>query len=263
MEPTVEGRLNWRFTTRSSEIFTKVFAHNVREQSDINVISPPMVPPHVWPQDPEEIVKRKSRIISAIGSRESTLEFHKRRTEILDQIQSDKSDQIDVYGKGRNFIDKKSIGLNPYRYSIAIENSISRNYWTEKLSDCFVSMTVPIYLGAPNILEFFPKESMIIVNEIDLSENLDDLLDRLSEEDYRSRVPFLLESRKLVLQQYNFGVRVGQLLRETLANCKGEKSFSRVWTIDSVVYLFVRMLLAVKKTLKAWTKSAKNRKVSL
>ena len=44
---------------------------------------------------------------------------------------------------------------------IAVENSIARNYLSEKLIDCFLSRTVPICRGAPNIGEWFGPEGII------------------------------------------------------------------------------------------------------
>ena len=40
-------------------------------------------------------------------------------------------------------------------YSIAIESSQEINYFTEKLIDCLITKTIPVYWGCPNISEFF------------------------------------------------------------------------------------------------------------
>jgi hypothetical protein len=48
-------------------------------------------------------------------------------------------------------------------FSIVCENSSIPNYFTEKLIDCFLCRTVPIYFGAPNIGEFFDTRGMIII----------------------------------------------------------------------------------------------------
>lgn len=40
-------------------------------------------------------------------------------------------------------------------YSIAIESSSEPNYFTEKLIDCLITKTIPIYWGCPNISEYF------------------------------------------------------------------------------------------------------------
>jgi hypothetical protein len=46
--------------------------------------------------------------------------------------------------------------LRRYRFNLAFENSIDRDYVTEKWFDCFIAGCVPVYLGAPNIGDYAP-----------------------------------------------------------------------------------------------------------
>lgn len=48
-----------------------------------------------------------------------------------------------------------------YKFSIAIENSGSRGYTTEKIMESFASETVPIYWGNPDIAKEFNPDSFI------------------------------------------------------------------------------------------------------
>ena len=59
-----------------------------------------------------------------------------------------KRDEIDIYGFGHKPIRDKSEALDKYKFSIVIENDSSPHYWTEKLSDCLIAKTIPIYSGA-------------------------------------------------------------------------------------------------------------------
>ena len=52
-------------------------------------------------------------------------------------------------------------------FHIAIENSYNRNFFTEKIVDCFLTKTVPIYIGAENIGDFFNKDGIISLKTID------------------------------------------------------------------------------------------------
>jgi hypothetical protein len=49
--------------------------------------------------------------------------------------------------------------LKKYHFCLAIENSLQPDYVTEKWFDCFAAGCVPVYLGAPNILDFAPSPS--------------------------------------------------------------------------------------------------------
>lgn len=53
------------------------------------------------------------------------------------------------------------------QYHIAIENVSENNWFTEKLIDCFQTMTVPIYIGCPNISDFFNPNGVIHVSNLD------------------------------------------------------------------------------------------------
>jgi hypothetical protein len=43
-----------------------------------------------------------------------------------------------------------------YKFTLAFENSLTRDYVTEKSFDPLIAGSVPVYLGAPNIEEFAP-----------------------------------------------------------------------------------------------------------
>jgi|688.fasta_scaffold72507_4 hypothetical protein len=51
------------------------------------------------------------------------------------------------------------------KYSIIIENSQEKNYFSEKLIDCLLTETIPIYWGCPNIDEYFDKNGFIFIED--------------------------------------------------------------------------------------------------
>ena len=51
--------------------------------------------------------------------------------------------------------------LSEYNFAIATENSIVPGFIGEALFDCFYVGTIPVYLGAPDIHEYIPKECFI------------------------------------------------------------------------------------------------------
>lgn len=59
----------------------------------------------------------------------------------------------------------KSILFRSYQFHLAIENSKQENYFTEKLIDCLITKTIPIYWGCPNIHEYFDTTGWIILEE--------------------------------------------------------------------------------------------------
>jgi len=81
---------------------------------------------------------------------------------------------IDLYGdfwpndsenkKIKGYIHSKHYGLDNYMFSIACENSIQKNYVSEKFWDVILTDTVPIYYGCKNIEEHIPNECYINLN---------------------------------------------------------------------------------------------------
>ena len=77
------------------------------------------------------------------------------------------------------------------QFHICIENVPMNNLFTEKIIDCFISKTVPIYIGAPNIGKYFN------VNGIVVCKNLADIIEKtnaLTTEDYERMKPFIEEN---------------------------------------------------------------------
>ena len=123
----------------------------------------------------------KNKSISMIYSNKTLLKGHRLRHEIANTVQG-----IDLYGKGTTRpIKYKEEALLDYRYSIVIENSKTDNYFTEKLIDCLLVGTIPIYWGCPNIDQFFDTEGMILINSL---EDLQEVLGNLNESYYISKL---------------------------------------------------------------------------
>lgn len=68
----------------------------------------------------------------------------------------------DLDGKVELFLD--------FQFSIAIENSSQKYYFTEKLIDCLITKTIPIYYGCTNISEYFDTRGWIILETTDMHE---------------------------------------------------------------------------------------------
>jgi len=63
---------------------------------------------------------------------------------------------------GMQWYDVKWDIISKYKFVISFENSIYQDYVTEKLFHSFITSTIPIYLGAPNVKEFTPSNHSII-----------------------------------------------------------------------------------------------------
>jgi len=60
-------------------------------------------------------------------------------------------------------ISSKNELFDEFQFALVIENSKETNYFTEKIMDCLLTKTIPIYWGCPNISEFFDTTGWMIL----------------------------------------------------------------------------------------------------
>jgi len=104
---------------------------------------------------------KKTKACSLIASAKNNLEGHKLRHRIADWCLQNNS-SVELLGKAYKPFANKEDGLAPYLYSVIIENNQEQEYFTEKLLDCMLCDTLPIYWGCPNITDYFDSEGLII-----------------------------------------------------------------------------------------------------
>lgn len=118
----------------------------------------------------------KPKLVSMFLSGKNTMPGHHLRHRLYKGIHS----LVDGYGYGAdNYINCKIDGLRGYAFSIAIESCRERGYFTEKLIDCFLTGTIPIYWGDPDIKEHFNTDGMFIMPEESTSNDLSYLLGKI------------------------------------------------------------------------------------
>ena len=109
--------------------------------------------------------------------------------------------EFDLYGRGFQYIEDKWDALAAYRYSLAIENFRNPYYWSEKLVDCFLSWTMPIYYGCTRIAEFFPREAMVCIDIHD-PQAPDKIQEAISGDLWHRNLDAIAEARRLALEKY-------------------------------------------------------------
>ena len=69
-----------------------------------------------------------------------------------------------------------------YLFHLAFENQNTDDYVTEKLWGALASGTLPVYLGAPNVKDHVPPNSIIVVNDFPSTQDLAEYLIRLTKD---------------------------------------------------------------------------------
>lgn len=202
-EPFQRGHTDWM--REGHVFFSKVFTPYPPSRENKYVRSQPALPWHVDKTYDELLslpLPQKEEKLSWIVGNANTLPGHDKRFNLLRTIQKSQILPIDLYGRAVCPIEDKWTGLAPYRYSLAIENSAGRDYWTEKLADCFLSWTVPIYYGCSNLEDYFPGESFIRINIDEPERCVEEIMAILASDDWGKRLPALEEARNLILNRY-------------------------------------------------------------
>ena len=126
----------------------------------------------------------KSKLVSAVVSTKAFLPGHVKRLNFVKAIEH----KIDLFGRGIREIPSKLDGLRDYMFSVAIENvSCDDNYFSEKIIDCFLTGTIPIYHGCTHIGEFFDERGIL---SFQTQEELDAIINSLSLEKYNSMLEY-------------------------------------------------------------------------
>ena len=112
-----------------------------------------------WVQDKQ--IYKKTKLVSMISSNKGYTPGHRKRLEYVEKFKN----QVDLYGTGFNTIERKEDGLRDYMFSINIENASYDTYFTEKLTDCFATGTIPIFYGCKSVVDYFNEDGIIFLED--------------------------------------------------------------------------------------------------
>ncbi len=145
----------------------------------------------------------KTGWISAVTSTKSGTEGQKRRLLLLEALKTHFKDKLDHYGRGVRPTDSKWDAVSRYRYHLTLENGCWPHYWTEKLSDSFLGWSLPIYVGAPNVSDYFEARSIVSIDRCD-TRTIINRIEQIMEDDlYTHLLPAIDEARKKILNYYH------------------------------------------------------------
>ncbi len=148
-------------------------------------------------------IEQKERNCSILTSNKLRVGLHRNRY-LTAQLLKMRHSEVDTYIQPLRSRDRISVveTLARYRYSICVENFIDDRYFTEKILNCFALGTVPIYMGAKRISEYFDGDGIITYSGYrDLRRRV---LPMLSPQDYESR-------RSAIETNFNRCLRFGSL----------------------------------------------------
>lgn len=131
------------------------------------------------------------------------LQLHDARFDLLQALGV--RDQVEVFGRGwddtgnlppsqatklaairwvfKGPCDDKHELLSRYKFTIAYENTAYPGYVTEKVTDAMVAGSLPVYMGAPDIVEQLPSEAFINARALGSPEAISARMEQMTEAD--------------------------------------------------------------------------------
>ncbi len=154
----------------------------------------------------------KSKILSTVcSSKQQGHTLHGKRYQLTKYL-ADRLPELDWYGHGVRWLDKKDDGLDDYKYHISIENYCAPHHWTEKLADPILPLALNFYAGDPKAHECLPEGSFIPIPLDDPEAAYQIIRDAIDQNAYEKALPALKEARKLLLEKYNLYAQVVQVI---------------------------------------------------
>lgn len=163
-----------------------------------------------WIYEQDRGIHSKSKNLSVIASAKSKTHGHRMRHDIINSYRNMFNG---IFGRGYNHIQNKIEGLKEYRFSLVIENDNSDDFFSEKLIDCLVTGTIPIYYGTKNIGKYFDLSGFIIINNEDDFANI---IPMLNEQYYMSKLDSVRNNFNLAKKYVNMEDGIYNLYKDLI-----------------------------------------------
>ena len=96
-------------------------------------------------------------------------------------------------------------------FSLVIENTNHHNYFTEKISDCMIMKTIPVYWGCSNIEKYYNIEGII---KIESDDDAIEKINQLTPEFYFGKKEIIEENFQNALKYRHYVNRISDTLEE-------------------------------------------------
>lgn len=218
--------------------FHRVHTQDISLQGGPYVHSQPSTPWHV-DKDYDFLTSfaapPKPKVLSTMTSAAASRAGHRKRLDFLralrdqidfdwvrspDYVQRRNPDRAlydirrDLVADGYTCVESKWDAHEHYRYSLVFENHSGPYYWTEKLMDCYLGWSMPIYYGCTNIDAYFPPESMLKIDIDKPQEAFEIIADAVASELWLERHDAIAQARDLALEKHQLFPYLTGLIKE-------------------------------------------------
>lgn len=106
--------------------------------------------------------------------------------------------------------DTKEQSFGEYQYSICVENNSRQGYFTEKITDCILCKTIPIYWGCSNIDQFYNKDGILQFQNVD---HAIEIINSLDKNYYHDRIQAIEENYNRAFEYRDYIQTINKTLK--------------------------------------------------
>jgi hypothetical protein len=182
----------------------------------------------------------KTRKISVFCSKKALTPDHLARYKFVEALKKHFGDTLDWYGNGVQSIPEKWDGIAPYKYHIVLENQSRHNIISEKIYDSYLGLSYPIYWGAPNLADYFPKESFTQIEILDWRNAIKTIERILLKDEWELNLPALVEGKNIVTTDLNLFSRLAKLANRNYAENIPARRLVELYSINNITKRFTQ-----------------------
>lgn len=219
VEPNEVSGLNQNIISRQ-DLFTKILSYDERV---LNAVTNGMLFEYgtKWVEIEKYDFPEKTFSVSNVCGHKTLTKNHHLRKQLWyrqEEIKIPRNFFISQYG-GIDYVEgAKTLGDSKFpmfesMFHICIENTCRKYLFTEKINDAILCKSIPIYLGCPNIDQYYDKQGLFQVDSVD---EIIELCNKLTENDYQERLPFIEENHKRAFNWIDYPARLNEKILEII-----------------------------------------------
>lgn len=188
--------------------------------------------------------------LSVICSNKTNTENHELRIEFLKILKNHFGKKLEWYGAGFKDIESKSKVIFDSKYHLVLENDSKNNLISEKLFDAFLGESFPIYYGAPNVSDYFLRDSFKSIDINNIDESIKIIENLIRSDTYLENIKQVRDSKIKVLNEYNFINRISEIVLEKSKICNGKEFVTELHSSQYFWKSLTPVKLKFKNTIK-------------
>lgn len=148
--------------------------------------------------------KAKQAALSVFCSDKTFTPVQRQRIRFVEALKRRFGSLVHHYGNGFNRLEEKADGLDPYRYTIVLENNTEPGFWTEKLADAYLGLAFPFYAGGAVSPDDLDPRARIDIALDDVEGACRAIEAALAADTAMHALPLLRAQRHAIMTRHNF-----------------------------------------------------------